>query len=257
MSLEELYGYLRSSIDPSSEQAQRRFIGAQSFFSWAFKEELIPYGRKVKILDLCAGTGLAGAALVEALREWGYESKLVVVDKRKEDLVRVEEWLSGETDVYGAVMDCLGDLTKLGKFDVALLFGYTMPHFDPFRAAELFRNVARVLEPHGVFMLEEMDRFGTFFYRKAYREIVVEARGEDYTVVSLDEGYNPLKGVIRRGYYKIPGWEKVGEIETRYWDLAGLAGLGKALFEEARIIKRENHGIVSVGDIIHLAKPFK
>ncbi len=257
MSLEELYSYLRGSIDPGSEAAQRRFVGAQAFFNWAFKEELIPYGRKVRILDLCAGTGLAGAALVEVLREWGYDSRLVVVDRRKEDLVRVEEWLSDETDVYGAVMDCLGDLKKLGRFDVALLFGYTMPHFDPIQAAELFRNVAGVLESNGVFILEETDRFGTFFYGRAYREIVVEVREKDYTVISLDEGYDPLRGVIRRGYYKLPGWERIGEIETRYWDLAGLAGIGRALFEEAQIIRRNKHGIISVGDIVHLSKPIR
>ncbi|MDK2915286.1 MAG: hypothetical protein PWQ79_2201 [Thermococcaceae archaeon] len=257
MSLEELYSYLRSSIDPREEAAQRRFMGARAFFNWAIKRELIPYGREVKILDLCAGTGLAGAALVETLREWGYNAKLTILDRRKEDLMKVDEWLSGETDVYGAVMDCLDDLTKLGKFDVALLWGYTMPHFDPYQAAELFRNVAKVLESHGVFLLEEMDRFGAFFYRKGYREIVMEVRREDYSVISLDEGYDPIRGVIRRGYYRIPGFEKVGEIETRYWDLAGIAGIGKALFEDAEIITRRKHGVIHVGDVIRLAKPLR
>jgi len=254
--MEELYRYLRTFMDPNSERAQSRFIGLRSFFSWAVKEELVPYSRKLRILDLCAGTGIAGAALVEALREWGYESKLVLVDRRKEDLLRVEEWLSSETDVSAAVMDCLDDLTKLGKFDIALIFGYTMPHFDPLQAAELFRNIAGVLEPHGTLLLEELDRFGAFFYRRAYRDIVPEVRGEDYTVISLDEGYNSMRGIIRRGYYKLPGWERIGEIETRYWDLAGLAGIGKALFEEARIVRKNDHGVVNVGDIVHFRGPY-
>jgi len=251
--MEELYRYLRAYMDPKSEVAQRRFIALRSFFNWAVKEGLLPDRRKLRILDLCAGTGIAGAALYETLREWGYEPSLTVVDKRKEDLLLVEEWVSGE--VYGAVMDCLDDLSKLGKFDVALIFGYTMPHFDPFQAAELFRNVAKVLESDGVFLIEETDRFGAFFYRRAYREVVPEVRGEDYTVISLDEGYNPVRGVIKRGYYRLPGWEKIGEMETRYWDLAGLAGIGKALFEEARIIRKSEHGVVSAGDMIYLKGP--
>ena len=113
------------------------------------------------------------------------------------------------------------------------------------------------MESDGVFLLEETDRFGAFFYRRAYRDIVPEVRREDYTVISLDEGYDPLRGVIRRGYYRLPGWEKIGEMETRYWDLAGLAGLGKALFEEARIIRNGEHGIVNVGDIIYLRGPHR
>ncbi|WP_297074062.1 class I SAM-dependent methyltransferase [Thermococcus sp.] len=253
--MEELYRYLRTFMDPKSEVAQNRFIGLRSFFNWAVKEGLFPERRKLRVLDLCAGTGIAGASLYETLKEWGYEASLTVVDKRKEDLLLVENWTSGE--IYGAVMDCLDDLRKLGKFDVALIFGHTMPHFDPFQAAKLFRNVARVLEGDGVFLLEETDRFGAFFYRKAYREIVPEVRGEDYMVISLDEGYNPVRGVIRRGYYKLPDWEKIGEIETRYWDLAGLAGIGKALFEEARIIRKSEHGVVNVGDIIYLRGPYR
>jgi len=253
--MEELYRYLRAFMDPHSEVAQNRFLGLRSFFNWAIKGGLFPDRRKLRILDLCAGTGIAGGALYETLREWGYEASLTVLDKRKEDLLLVENWTSGE--VYGAVMDCLDDLRRLGKFDIALIFGYTMPHFDPFQTAELFRNVAKVLEDDGVLLLEETDRFGAFFYRKAYREIVPEVRGEDYTIVSLDEGYNPTRGVIKRGYYKLPGWEKVGEIETRYWDLAGLAGIGKALFGEARIIRKSEHGIVNVGDVIYLRGPYR
>ncbi|ASJ00997.1 methyltransferase domain-containing protein [Thermococcus gorgonarius] len=255
MSLEELYSYLRSYMDPDSETARKRYMALKAFFNWTVKKTLLPDGRRLRILDLCAGTGIAGAALLEVLTEWGVEASLTLVDKRKEDILKVESWLNGEREVYGAVMDCLDDLSKLGEFDVVLLWGYTMPHFDPYQAADLFTNVSRILTPSGVFMIEEMDRFGTFFYRKAYREIVPEVKGENYTVVSLDEGYDPLRGVIIRGYYRLPGWEKIGEIETRYWDLAGLAGMGKLVFERVRIIPRKEHGNAGVGDILYFREP--
>jgi SAM-dependent methyltransferase len=256
MSLEELYSYLwRKSMDPSSESAQRRYLSLRAFFNWAIKEALLPEGRKLRILDLCAGTGIAGAALLETLREWNVGGSLTLVDKRKDDLLKVDAWLNGESEVYGAVMDCLDDLQKLGEFDVVLLWGGTMPHFNPYQAADLFRNVAKVLTPTGVFMLEETDRFGAFFYGRGYREIVPEARGEDYTIISLDEGYNPINGTIRRAYYRLPGWERVGEVDVRYWDLAGLAGMGRIIFDEARIIRRKEHGVVGVKDVIYFRYP--
>jgi SAM-dependent methyltransferase len=256
MSLDELYSHLwRKNMDPESEVAQRRYLSLRAFFNWAIKEALLPEGRKLRILDLCAGTGIAGAALLETLREWNVEGSLTIVDKRKDDLIKVDAWLEDEREVYGAVMDCLDDLKKLGEFDVVLLWGSTMPHFDPYQAADLFRNVAKILTPLGVLMLEETDRFGVFFYGRNYREIVPEAKGEDYTIVSLDEGYNSLRGTIRRGYYKLPGWEKVGELDIRYWDLAGLAGMGRILFEDGRIITRKEHGVVGVSDVLYFRHP--
>ncbi len=253
--MEKLYSYLRDYMDPESEKARKRYKALKDFFNWTVKKALLPAGKKLRILDLCAGTGIAGAALFEVLREWGVDASLTLVDKRKDDLLKVESWLSDDREVYGAVMDCLDDLERLGEFDVVLLWGSTMPHFDPYQAADLFTNVSRVLSPLGAFMVEETDRFGAFFYRKAYREIVPEVRREDYTVVSLDEGYNPLRGVIVRGYYRLPGWEKIGVIETRYWDLAGLAGMGKLVFEEARIITRGEHGTAGVGDVLYFRNP--
>jgi len=226
MSLEELYSYLRAYMDPESEAAKRRYLSLRAFFNWTIKEGLLPDGKNLRILDLCAGTGIAGAALLETLNEWNVNTSLTLVDRRKDDLLKVDAWLEGEREVYGAVMDCLDDLKKLGEFDVVLLWGGTMSHFDPYQAADLFMNVAGVLSPTGVFMIEETDRFGAFFYRRAYREIVPETREEDYTIVSIDEGYDSGRGTIRRGYYKLPGWERVGEIDTRYWDLAGLVGMG-------------------------------
>ncbi|WP_456366112.1 methyltransferase domain-containing protein [Thermococcus sp.] len=255
MSLEKLYSYLRSYMDPESENARKRYKVLKDFFNWTVKKALLPDGKKLRILDLCAGTGIAGAALLEVLREWGVEASLTLVDKRKDDILKVEGWLNGEGEVYGAIMDCLDDLEKLGEFDVVLLWGSTMPHFDPYQAADLFTNVSRILSPLGAFMVEETDRFGAFFYKRAYREIVPEVRKGDCTVVSLDEGYDPLRGVVVRGYYKLPGWEKIGEVKTRYWDLAGLAGMGKLVFEEARIITRKEHGTAGVGDVIYFRNP--
>lgn len=254
--LEELYSWIRWPMDPGDERAQRRFVGTKTFFNWAVKENLLPDRKKIRILDLCAGTGLAGAALAEVLTEWGREVELTLVEKRKEALVRVEGWLEGSNvEVYGAVMHCMDNLRKLGTFDIALIWGLTMPHFDPLQAAELFRNVAKALEGDGVFMIEETDRAYSLFYRKAYRELLVEGRDEAGEIVSIDAGYDRKRGTIRRVYYRLPGFERLGEAEYRYWDLAGLAGIGKALFNEARVITAGEHSVAHVSDVVYLREP--
>ncbi len=113
MSLEELYSYLRDYMDPESEKARKRYKALKNFFNWTVKKALLPDGRRLSVLDLCAGTGIAGAALLKVLREWGVEASLTLVDKRKDDILKVEGWLNGDGEVYGAVMDCLDDLSKL------------------------------------------------------------------------------------------------------------------------------------------------
>ena len=76
-----IYDYMRSYMDPASDEARRRYISIRSFFNWAVKEELIPRRRKLNVLDLCAGTGIAGAALLETLGVWGIEGSLTLIER--------------------------------------------------------------------------------------------------------------------------------------------------------------------------------
>ncbi len=252
-----LYDYMRLPMDPSSEIAQKRYVAIRSFFNWALKEKLVPRKRELRVLDLCAGTGIAGAALLETLTEWGIEASLTLIEKRKEDLLLVEEWLSGEREVIGIVGDCLTELPKLRDFDVALLWGHSMAHFNPFQAAELFRRVAKALGHDGVFLIEETDNFERLFYRERYRSPHVEARGDDWTLVSLDEGYSRKNGTMLVGFYKLPGWEPVERAEIRLWDLAGIAGMVSMAFERVGIVSKNEHGIVGVDDVVYGAFPHR
>ena len=46
-------------------------------------------------------------------------------------------------------------------------------------------------------------------------------------------------------------------MELRPWDTASLLAIGKVFFRRGGLIKREEHGITGVSDVILLSKPRK
>ena len=153
----------------------------------------------------------------------------------------------------------IGDVLELPslveKHDLAILWGHTMPHFDPFQAVKLFSGVASVLREEGVFFVEETDRIKRFLYGSAYRDFLVEQKTHNYAVVSLHEGYDIKRGMEERSYYKVPGFEKIAEMGLRPWDLASQLALGRIFFEEAELITPAEHGVVGVSEVLVFRRP--
>ncbi len=251
MSLEELYRYINWRMDPRDDRARERFDGIGKFF-----ESLRWLPRNGRVLDLCAGTGIAGVALSKAT-----DAKLLtVLDARKDDLELAREWLkiAGINPELRTVQGDAREAAKLvGEHDVAVLWGHTMPHFDPFDAVRLFANVALVLSDNGVFMIEDMDRVYWILYRAGYREFLVEGRRENYTIASMHEGYSFERGTFKRGYYVLPGFKKISGIDVHYWDIATQLAIGSVFFEEYGVIRREEHGRNWVGDVLYFMRPRK
>ncbi|NJE30420.1 methyltransferase domain-containing protein [Thermococcus sp. 18S1] len=250
MSLEGLYRYARAYMEPGNEGARKRFGELVEFFE---KLELPRGGR---VLDLCAGTGIAGAAAAKATGA----SRLTVLDARAEDLERVHEWLES-ADVGTAPTKVRGDVRNVpdlvGEHDVAVLFGNTMIHFDPFDAVRIFAGVALTLSGDGVFMVEDTDRVYRILYSIGYKEFFVESKGENHTLASVHEGYDVRRGTFKRAYYLLPGFEKVGEFDFHHWDLATQLAIGRIFFGEARLIRPGEHGFTRVGDVLYFKRPRK
>lgn len=249
MSLEELYKYARSYMEPKNEGARKRFKELVEFF------RTLELPRKCKVLDLCAGTGIVGAALAKATDA----EVLTVLDARGGDLERVQEWLEfGQIEVD--VNTVRGDVRELpnlvGEHDIATLFGNTMIHFDPFDAVKIFSGVASVLSDEGIFMIEDTDRVYRFLYLLGYKEFFVEQRGGDYSLASVHEGYDIRRGTFRRSYYLLPGFKKVGTFDFHHWDLATQLAVGGVFFKEAELITQMEHE-KKVGDILLFKKPRK
>ena len=252
MSLKELYRYLQWRMDPDDERAILRFHRIVEAFEKLNEKGLLP--KAPRVLDLCAGTGIAGVAMAKATNA----KALTVLDAREGDLKKVEKW----TEIAGLnlkpeiVVGDAREVAKLvGKHDVAILWGLTMPHFDAFDAVKLFANVALTLSDDGIFLLEEADRIYGIFYQVGYKDMLVEAKSDEYTLISLHEGYDPIRGVFKRTYYKLPGFEKISEQEHRLWDLASQLALGSVFFKEYQVISRAEHGVNGVSHIIYLKSP--
>ncbi|ASJ02647.1 SAM-dependent methyltransferase [Thermococcus profundus] len=248
MSLEELYKYARNYMDPKNEGARRRFKGLVEFF------KTLDLPRGGRILDLCAGTGIVGAALAKATEA----KRLTLVDLRRKDLGRVCEWL----EIGGVKVDVEtveGDIRELpelvGEHDIATLFGNSMIHFDPFDAVKIFSGVASVLSDDGIFMIEDTDRVYRFLYLVGYKEFFVEQREEDYSLASVHEGYDIRRGTFRRGYYLLPGFKKVGTFDYHHWDLATQLAIGSIFFREYRMILPSEHGFSNVGHVLVFEEP--
>jgi len=249
MSLEELYRYINWRMNPGDERARERFEGIEEFFE---SLDWLPINGRV--LDLCAGTGIAGAALAKATGA----KLLTVLDARRDDLELAREWLeiAGINPELRTVQGDAREVAKLvGEHDVAVLWGHTMPHFDPFDAVRLFANVALVLSANGVFIIEDMDRVYWILYRIGYREFLIEGRKGDYTIASMHEGYDFERGTFKRGYYLLPGFRRISGVDVHYWDIATQLAIGSVFFREYGVMRREEHGLKWVGDVLYFRGP--
>ncbi len=248
MSLEEFYRHFRWWMEPEDERAVKRFRAIERFFQGQRKAS--------SVLDLCAGTGIAGVAAAKALSA----SKLTLVEVRADDLTKSHEWVE-IAGISPEVKTVAGDVLELpflvGEHDVALLWGHSMPHFDPFQAVKLFAGVALVLSDGGRFFVEETDRIHGFFYRSTYRRFRVEAHDEGSSIISLYEGYDVKRGMEKRGYYRVPGFEKVTRKELRPWDLASQLAIGGIFFKKTELITPEEHDVNGVSEVLVFSEPRK
>ncbi|NJE08350.1 class I SAM-dependent methyltransferase [Thermococcus sp. M39] len=263
MSLEELYEFLHWPMHPDDEGARKRFEKIVRVFSSLIEDRIIESKEEIAILDLAAGTGIAGVALAKVLGERGVKVELTAVDLREKDLHFVDRWIKAYEVKNAKANTVTADIRELHRYfeeshyDVAMLWGLTMPHFDPFETIKIFANVSYALKEDGIFLMEESDRVFNILYRVGYRDFLVETKTEEYTLISVHEGYNLKRGTFKRTYYKIPGFEKVSEDEHRLWDIAGILGIGSIFFKDFKLITKMEHEVFGVSDVLVFKNPRK
>lgn len=57
----------------------------------------------------------------------------------------------------------------------------------------------------------------------------------------MHEGYDFVRGTFKRGYYILPGFKKISDVDFHYWDLATQLAIGSVFFKEAELITQEEH----------------
>jgi len=99
LSLEEFYSIFPWPMRPDDPKAQARFANISWLFSFLLENhqffEFLGRERVVRVLDVMAGSGIAGAALAKVLALKNFEVELTVSDARGSDLQLVHEWLKG------------------------------------------------------------------------------------------------------------------------------------------------------------------
>ena len=234
--LERLYRVFPWPEELGSERLAERLREARRHFEILVTHPWVKEavrGGEATVVDVCGGIGVGGVALASVLRSLGISTRLVVVDLRRTALERAKE-LSNE--ILGSEAEVVEtDATEVHKHvssaSIALMLGYTSPHFSPYDLLRLTISVAASLKPSGVFVLEEHDRFGDILMRIGYRYVVPEHADEDMITLSIHSRYDHLRGVTERVFVKLPDYE-AAKMPVRLWDLAGIAATLWAGFKD-------------------------
>lgn len=201
--LSRIYRIADWKDDPYTEAGRRRYREAlDKFRSIVAHPWLSELEREPRVLDLCAGGGIGGVALSKVLLEKGYKPRLCLVDLRGDALQAARKFCSDEgVGCVSRQMDAAG-AHEIGKFDVVLLYGAPLAHFDPWRLMRLLASVSAALEETGLLILEEMDRVNKIFIG-GFKHFIVEASEPGRLSVSVHGGYNRRRGAYRRIFYDV------------------------------------------------------
>jgi len=266
MDLEKLYKVAPWPMRPDDSKAQARFDKIVKLFSFLLANhtffKFLSGKCSLKVLDVMAGSGIAGAALAKALSSKKIDVSLTVSDVRASDLQLVKEWVK---DVKGVEVESIvADVSRLHEvmanrrkyYDVVLLWGLSTPHLDPWNMARAYASICYLLKDEGVMALDEVDRVFNIFYRIGYKDFLVEGEsGENLTVISIHRGYDEKRGVFKRVTYTLPGFTKIAALEYRFWDLASIAALGWLFFNNIDIVPPKIHNIQEMQHILLLTRP--
>lgn len=196
--------------------------------------------KRVSLLDLGAGKGIGGIALAKALKERGVSVNLVMIDVRRDAVeasVRFarEEGIEGEARVM--------DATKahvLGKFDLVLMYGAMLAHFDSWQLPRLFASAAALTE-NGVVIVEEMDRVD-YIFRRGFKDLLVENPRPSEISVSVHVGYDAVRGSYRRAFIRLRNGEAV-TLPVSFRSIATIASILWLFVSDVDIVLKEPGGM--------------
>ncbi len=202
-----------------------------------FFRELLQDKHTVRIVDICSGTGIGGFIFSKLLVEKGFDVSLTLIDVRRDALTKGREWILQELglqpEIY--VMDAKA-IHELGKeYDLAIVWGSSTPHFDPWYMNKLLSSISYSLSKSGVLVLQESDRIQRIVY-EGYRNVnVVEGSGK--VVMDVFVSYNPYRGTCRRLVLDLTKQSQHVFMDLFYWSIASLGALLWLFFKDVDIVE--------------------
>jgi len=225
---------------------RERYGRALRYFRDVVKHPFFSRG-SFKVLDLMGGVGIGGVALCKVLKEAGKEVKLTILDLREEALSKAKTFAQEELGEAPELI--VGDAflahELVERADVVLIYGLTMPHFDPWRVSLLLNSVREVVRPEGAVLIHHLDHI--------YWEIYLHPSGDVYPfffdddlTLSLFRRYDMKSGSIRRVVVSPRTGDEV-EYGVYEWNISLMAALIWTFFEDVEyfpILPDKSAGII-------------
>ena len=221
--METLYEYWHWPVSKERFERIREFM----------KKEVTPLisVERPKILDVMAGTGIAGAALLEALGD----GELTLLDVRSKDFAKVREFTNKEVKFVEGDVRRLPEIFK-EKFDVIICWGSSLPHLDPKGLTLLLSGAREVLNENGIIILEQKN-LARLLYLRAFENVKVEGN-----VVTIFKELDELRGMQKRLVYKLPDLRFLGVLEAKMWDVSDVIEFTRIFFEQVVVKTVEDVG---------------
>jgi len=249
--LSRLYNLLGWPGDPYTCEGRARYEGtikeAEKIINHEWFSATLKGKDSVKILDVCGGSGIAGAALAKALREKGVKPEVIVIDLREEALSVARKFIEEEIGVKPETLAL--DVTRMHdanlNADLAVLWGLSTPHFSPWDLMKVVSGVASNLVADGVLVIEEFDRHAGIFLANRYQYVMPELVSEDRVTVTVHEGRDPITGYVSRVLVDLTSRETT-RMKVYFWDIASVAAITWAFFKDVDFIpgKSSRHGYI-------------
>ncbi|MHA1616346.1 MAG: hypothetical protein ACTSX9_03450 [Candidatus Njordarchaeales archaeon] len=233
--LERVYKLVQWADDPYTQAGKKRFETYVTLFKGFVEHEWLSklLERKVlRIVDICGSTGIGGIALAKVLSEYT-TVKLCILDLRRGalDIARrfSKEMLGSEAET---IVHDVRKIHELGKeWDIGLMTGYSMTHFNPWEAIKIFSGIAASLSNDGLCFFEEVDRIYHVFLRMGYKRILPERMDDGSVTISIHKRYDVITGSMERVYIDLVTRNFEG-LKTYYWSLSELMALLWIFFKE-------------------------
>ncbi|ADM27478.1 methyltransferase type 12 [Ignisphaera aggregans DSM 17230] len=223
--MEKLYRLFPWPENPYEEEGRARYQEALEYMARVVEHgwirERVGDRDRISIVEYCSGTGIGGIALARILREkYGVAIDLLLIDLRRSALEIAKRFSREELgfEVDTLVADVTKDIDLGKKFDIALLWGLTTPHFSPWNYIKFLSNVARSLSDKGIYIYEEGDRMYSILLLRGYKDVVSES-SRNRIVLTIHRDYSPLTGYITRTIYDFIGHEYT-DLKLYFWGLA-------------------------------------
>lgn len=246
--LSELYRVLAFPEDPLTPEGKRRYEFAIKEFKALLKHswfKSVVSKSSIGILELCAGGGIGGTALAKVVEELGVKVNLVLTDLREDILAKAENFAKGEIR-SGLVKTLVLDARmahKLGeKFDIVLIYGLSMPHFDPWDIVHMLSSTSLITKDDGLLIIQEADRRYTIFYLTGYQRVLAERVNESDAILSFHVGYEVKSGKFKRAYitFGVPSRPVMGDFY--FWGIAELGAFVWTFYRDVDLVKSASQG---------------